>query len=191
MKIAVIGTAGRRDDRYLYDIAMYWNLYDHVLGAIREYTDKPFHAVSGGAALVGWTVIATAILLMDNVGAGNLREQAEREQSLYEARLNELASERDAQILMTSAAQQRFATALEQISAMQSRLLASGQRGGGSCIRGGFPRRPSIFGNVLYSSFRFLSEKWTRPLQARPIAYAALDFLPFACASIASAAKPA
>lgn len=87
-----------------------------------------FAAWAGSAALMGWTVIATAVLLMDNIGAGNIREQAVREQALYEARLNEMATERDRQILMTAAAQDRFAKALQQVSAMQARLLSSETR---------------------------------------------------------------
>ena len=79
----------------------------------------------GSSVLVGWSVIATAIILMDNVGAGSLRDQAERKQALYEARLNEIATERDRQIMATAAAQERFAVALNQVSAMQSALLAS------------------------------------------------------------------
>ncbi len=34
---------------------------------------------------MAWTIIATAILLMDSIGAGNFREQAKREQSTYQA----------------------------------------------------------------------------------------------------------
>ena len=41
-------------------------------------------AITGSATLVGWSIIATAILLMDTIGAGNVREQAIREQATYE-----------------------------------------------------------------------------------------------------------
>ena len=82
----------------------------------------------GSAALVGWTIIATAILLMDNVGAGSLRDQAAREQALYESRLNQIATERDRNIMLTAAAQERFTVALEQVSAMQTALLESENR---------------------------------------------------------------
>ncbi len=82
----------------------------------------------GSAAIVAWAIIATAILLMDSIGAGNFREQAKREQRAYEARLNLLSSERDLRAEEALAAQERFNSALRQISVMQSDLLASETR---------------------------------------------------------------
>ncbi len=79
----------------------------------------------GGASVVAWTIVATAILLMDSIGAGNFRAQAERDQMIYEQRLNTLSEERDARAEEAIAAQQRFSKALEQISIMQSELLAT------------------------------------------------------------------
>ena len=87
-----------------------------------------FVGVTGSAMLLGWTIVSSAILLMHSLGAGDLREQALREQAIYEARLNELASERDARAREASAAQERFASALAEVSAMQSRLLDSEDR---------------------------------------------------------------
>lgn len=87
-----------------------------------------FVGVTGSAMLLGWTIVSSAILLMHSLGAGDLREQALREQAIYEARLNELASERDARAREASAAQERFASALAEVSAMQSRLLESEDR---------------------------------------------------------------
>ena len=46
---------------------------------IRLRSETQLIALTGSAALVGWSIIATAILLMDSVGAGSLREQAQRE----------------------------------------------------------------------------------------------------------------
>lgn len=79
----------------------------------------------GGTALVSWAIVATAILLMDSIGSGNVRDQARREQSIYETRLNALSSERDSRAEEALAAQERFNLALSQISQMQSALLAS------------------------------------------------------------------
>ena len=45
-------------------------------------------AFSGAALVVAWSIIATAILLMDSIGAGNFREQAKRDQQTYQSRLN-------------------------------------------------------------------------------------------------------
>jgi murein DD-endopeptidase MepM/ murein hydrolase activator NlpD len=82
-------------------------------------------AYSGSALLVAWAIIATAIILMDSIGSGNFREQAKRDQSNYQARLNELASQRDSRAEEALAAQNRFNAALTQISVMQSELLNS------------------------------------------------------------------
>ncbi len=85
-------------------------------------------AFTGSSFLVAWAIIATAILLMDSIGSGNFREQAKRDQRTYEARLNDLAGQRDARAEEALAAQNRFNAALEQISVMQSELLASETR---------------------------------------------------------------
>lgn len=81
--------------------------------------------LGGGALVVGWTIIATSILLMDSIGSGNLRDQAQREQLVYETRLNEMATERDQRTAEAVAAQERFSVAMQRVSEMQSALLAS------------------------------------------------------------------
>jgi murein DD-endopeptidase MepM/ murein hydrolase activator NlpD len=85
-------------------------------------------AASGAAAIVAWAIIATSVLVMDSIGAGNFREQAKRDLQGYENRLNALASERDKRAQEALAAQERFASALAQISTMQSELLRSETR---------------------------------------------------------------
>ena len=82
-------------------------------------------AFAGSALLVAWAIVATAIILMDSIGAGNFRDQAKRDQKNYQARLHELASQRDSRAEEALAAQQRFNAALAQISVMQSELLNS------------------------------------------------------------------
>jgi murein DD-endopeptidase MepM/ murein hydrolase activator NlpD len=85
--------------------------------------------ITGGSALVvGWAIVATAIILMDSIGAGNFRAQAMRDKLIYEDRLNDLSGERDLRAEEAVAAQERFSAALEQISVMQSELLASEDR---------------------------------------------------------------
>lgn len=83
--------------------------------------------VFGGMAL-GWTILATAILLMDSISAGTSREQIARQQGLYEERLNALSDDRDLRAQEASGAQERFNTALKQVAQMQSRLLQSEDR---------------------------------------------------------------
>ncbi len=85
-------------------------------------------AFAGSTLLLSWTIVATAILLMDSIGAGNFREQAKREQITYQQRLNALSSERDSRAGEALAAQERFNAALKQISVMQTQLLESETR---------------------------------------------------------------
>lgn len=84
--------------------------------------------LGGSALLVAWTIVASAILMMDSIGAKDGREAARTAQSAYEARIERLARERDARAEEAAAAQERFAVALEQVSTMQSALLDSEQR---------------------------------------------------------------
>jgi murein DD-endopeptidase MepM/ murein hydrolase activator NlpD len=85
-------------------------------------------AFTGASAIVAWAIIATAVLVMDSIGSGNFREQAKRDQRTYEARLNALEDERDKRADEALAAQNRFNSALEQISVMQTELLTSETR---------------------------------------------------------------
>ena len=95
---------------------------------IRLKPELQLFAVSGCALIVGWTIVATAILLMDSIGAGNFRAQAQRDQYIYEQRLSALAAERDARAAEAMAAQDRFNLALQQVSAMQTELLRTEDR---------------------------------------------------------------
>ena len=58
---------------------------------IRLSSETQLVAWAGSTIVVGWTIVATAILLMDSIGAGNFREQAQRDQMTYEQRLNILS----------------------------------------------------------------------------------------------------
>ncbi|WP_317959740.1 DUF5930 domain-containing protein [Phaeobacter inhibens] len=95
---------------------------------IRLRSETQLFAFAGMALLVAWSIVATAIVMMDSIGSGNFREQAKRDQMTYRARLNALSSERDDRAAEALAAQERFNAALTQISAMQSELLASETR---------------------------------------------------------------
>ncbi len=85
-------------------------------------------AITGSALVVGWTILASAVVLMDSIGAGHLKEQTAREQRLYEARLNEISTERERALAEAGAAQSRFTAALSRVSEMQTELLASEAR---------------------------------------------------------------
>ena len=77
----------------------------------------------GATAMMGWSGVATALIVMNGVGSGTLRDQALREQGVYEARLEGLSAERDAAAESAAAAQDRFDAVLRQVSGMQARLL--------------------------------------------------------------------
>jgi murein DD-endopeptidase MepM/ murein hydrolase activator NlpD len=85
-------------------------------------------ALAGTSVVLAWSIVASAILLMDSIGSGGARQQAQRAQAAYEQRLDALSRERDLRAEEATAAQERFAVALEQVSAMQSKLLASEER---------------------------------------------------------------
>jgi murein DD-endopeptidase MepM/ murein hydrolase activator NlpD len=82
-------------------------------------------ALTGGTFLLAWTIVATAVMLMDSIGAGSGREQALMQQGLYEQRLSALSDDRDLRAEEAARAQERFNLALDQVSDMQARLLAS------------------------------------------------------------------
>ena len=85
-------------------------------------------ALTGSTVLIGWTIVATSIVLMDGIGSGSLRDQAEREQAIYEERLNDLSADRDARAADALTAEVRFNEAIGQLGRMQSLLLASETR---------------------------------------------------------------
>ncbi|MFN3576936.1 MAG: DUF5930 domain-containing protein, partial [Tabrizicola sp.] len=85
-------------------------------------------ALVGGTLALAWTIVATALIMMDSIGAGSAREQSARQQALYEQRLTALSSDRDLRAEEAARAQERFNIALAQVSEMQERLLASEDR---------------------------------------------------------------
>lgn len=95
---------------------------------IRLKSETQLVAWVGSVLVIAWSILATAILLMDSIGAGNFRAQAQRDQMTYEQRLSALSAERDSRAAEALAAQERFNVALAQISVMQSELLASEEK---------------------------------------------------------------
>jgi murein DD-endopeptidase MepM/ murein hydrolase activator NlpD len=85
-------------------------------------------AVVVGGLSLAWMVLATAILLLDSISAGSSREQVQRQQALYEERLNALSDDRDLRVEEAVRAQERFNLALAQVAQMQARLLSSEDR---------------------------------------------------------------
>ncbi|WP_225030130.1 M23 family metallopeptidase [Xinfangfangia pollutisoli] len=77
---------------------------------------------------LAWTIVATAILMMETIGAGSARDQSLRQSQVFERRLGELSADRDLRLQEATQAQERFSEALEQVSEMQEMLLASEDR---------------------------------------------------------------
>ena len=87
-----------------------------------------FAGVSGCALVLCWTIVSSAMVVMHGFGSGTLYEQALRDQAVYESRLNELATERNARARETADAYKRLAAVLDEVSAIQSQLLRSEDR---------------------------------------------------------------
>ena len=83
-------------------------------------------ALGGTATVLSWAILASSILVTDAVSVGATGQAGTR--AAFEDRLNALAAERDARAADAQAAQERFATALGQVSQMQTQLLASEER---------------------------------------------------------------
>ena len=75
------------------------------------------------ALLLAWTILATAIFLMDSLGAGSFRDQAILDQQSYQNRLREISDERDLRSGETKTAHRQFDLALREVAGMQSQLL--------------------------------------------------------------------
>lgn len=73
---------------------------------------------------MAWCLTVTSVLIMNSIDFLTMREQAKREQALFEDRALALGGERDQQAMEALAAQERFAAATVQMSSMQSDLLA-------------------------------------------------------------------
>lgn len=78
---------------------------------------------SGLVLFAGWTGTASVVLLVDSVGGSNVRAEAERGLYVYQERVDALTAERDARMIEAATLDGQVAAALEQVSAMQGRLL--------------------------------------------------------------------
>ena len=81
----------------------------------------------GIVLVAGWAAVATSILALDALGAAGSGPQVAAT-TATQAQLAELVAQRDARASEASSAQTRFAAALDQLSAMQTQLLASEQK---------------------------------------------------------------
>ena len=109
-------------ERYVPERRLFIRSEDHTR-FLRLTPVTQLLAWSGGTVLVGWSIVASAILLMDGIGSSSFRDQAARDQTIYENRLNALITDRDGRASEALAAQERFDATLDQVSDMQSELL--------------------------------------------------------------------
>jgi murein DD-endopeptidase MepM/ murein hydrolase activator NlpD len=77
----------------------------------------------GAAIFVIWTLISTAFLCIDLLGADNFRQQAERDADFYHQELSNLKADRDAKTAQANSALDTFARAIDYADQLQSQLL--------------------------------------------------------------------
>ncbi|WP_198665999.1 M23 family metallopeptidase [Tropicimonas sp. IMCC34043] len=115
-------------ERYLPEQRLFLRSDTGQTRFIRLRPGTQFLILAGSTSLIAWAILASSVMVMDTIGAGNIREQVRRDQALFEERLNTLADARNTARTEALTAHERFAAALEQISDMQSKLLASEDR---------------------------------------------------------------
>ncbi|MEM8555251.1 MAG: DUF5930 domain-containing protein [Pseudomonadota bacterium] len=79
----------------------------------------------GGFALVGWTVAATALVIVQFIDGNATREQAAEDRAVYETRVRALAAERDRRHMEALEAQNQFASLLDQLEDLQGRIFTA------------------------------------------------------------------
>ncbi|MFN4101381.1 MAG: DUF5930 domain-containing protein [Pararhodobacter sp.] len=84
--------------------------------------------LSGAAAYMAWSLIATSILFFEVVGSNDLRENTRREQIYFETRLNDMAMQRDQAMAEAQASHQRYGDAMDRVAYMQTTILQGEQR---------------------------------------------------------------
>ena len=83
-----------------------------------------FLSTTAASAALCWMAVATATVVIDRVAAGN-DARAVVVKEAYQARLEELAAERDQRGAEARSAQSRFQVAMEQVSRQQTAILQS------------------------------------------------------------------
>ncbi len=131
MECRVIGRLAIRINTALESVFPEQRLYlksDHGTHYLRLKPATQAIVVVVGALAIAWTIVATSIFMMQSIGAGSSREQSQRQGVIFEERLVMLSADRDLRVTESAQAQERFNSALEQVSAMQEMLLASEDR---------------------------------------------------------------
>ncbi|MEO1562745.1 MAG: DUF5930 domain-containing protein, partial [Pseudomonadota bacterium] len=101
-------------------------IYIRTEDTTRYFRISPLSQALGGASIalfVCWTIVSSAAVVINMVSAKSDVAQADVLQAAYEARLEELAAERDSRAFEAQRAQERFYVSLEQVSLQQEELL--------------------------------------------------------------------
>jgi len=114
-------------ERYFSEQRLYFRS-DNATRFLRLTPLRQVVLYSAAILVFGWTIFATATVLVSSLTASDMRDLASTQQVDFETRLEKLSQERDQRALEAQKAQERFYVALEQISAQQSALLASEDR---------------------------------------------------------------
>ncbi len=88
---------------------------------------RPLLRRFGMVVVAGWAAVATSILALDALGVPGAGPQAAAT-SATQQQLAALVAQRDARAAEAASAQSRFTAALDQLSAMQTQLLASEEK---------------------------------------------------------------
>ena len=89
---------------------------------------KPYQQISGciGIIILGlWAIVSTSYIAIETSYSENTNTQAHNKEKKYQERLNLLAFERDAHEKIATIAQQKFQTAIKEISKNQISFLTS------------------------------------------------------------------
>jgi murein DD-endopeptidase MepM/ murein hydrolase activator NlpD len=84
--------------------------------------------LAGAGAVMAWTALATAFVLLGAISAGDARDQAARAQAAYEDRIAGLAQEREVAHAAAERALARYDSVLDEFARMQEALLGAEQR---------------------------------------------------------------
>ena len=86
-------------------------------------TSTQILACLGAAAFVIWTVISTALVCIDLLGANDFRQQAKQDAEFYHQELSTLKADRDAKTAQANGAQDTFGRVVDYADQVQAQLL--------------------------------------------------------------------
>ena len=95
----------------------------HGMRHVYLNTQTQITACFGMTLLLGWTLISTSMVLMDQLDADDFRQQAEKAAVIYQHNLTTLTADRDAKTIIAIRSQDTFRRALQHSAQLQDQLL--------------------------------------------------------------------